>query len=168
MYIELRQGAQYWERITKQFRQTFDFADEQPTVDAALQTIKEKIFVEIPVEEANAHQCNVAIQQWMAFYNLAEDPDDDLTNINIPESEGTHIVEGSGISSDQFLKPLKIKKVNIGSPKNPKFANIRDYWDRETVMKITDLLHEYQDILPTNFSEMKGIVDDLGEMKIPL
>ena len=31
-----------------------------------------------------------------------------------------------------------------------------------------DLLHEYQDLFPTNFSEMKGIVGDLGEIKIPL
>ena len=79
----------------------------------------------------------------MACYNLAGDPDDDLTNINIPKSEGTRAIEGSGISSDQFLKPLKIKKVKIGSPKNPKFANIGDYWDEEMVEKITDLLHEY-------------------------
>ena len=35
-------------------------------------------------------------------------------------------------------------------------------------MKITDLLHEYQDLFPSNFSEMKGIVGNLGEMKIPL
>ena len=69
--------------------------------------------------------------------------------------------------SDQFLKPLKIKKVNIGSPDNPKFSNIGDYWDEETVTNITDLLHEYQDLFPTNFLEMKGIVGDLGEMKIP-
>ena len=62
----------------------------------------------------------------MACYNLARDPDDDPTNINIPESEGTREVERSGISSDQFLKRLKIKKVNIGSSENPKFANIGD------------------------------------------
>ena len=30
------------------------------------------------------------------------------------------------------------------------------------------ILHEFQDLFPTNFSEMKGIVGDLGEMKIPL
>ena len=35
-------------------------------------------------------------------------------------------------------------------------------------MNITDLLHEYQHLFPTNFSEMKGIVSDLGEMKKPL
>ena len=36
------------------------------------------------------------------------------------------------------------------------------------ISKITYLLHDFQDLFPTNFSEMKGIVGDLGEMKIPL
>ena len=63
----------------------------------------------------------------MACYNLAGDPDDDPTNINILESEGTHTIQGSDISSDQFLKSLKIKKVNIGSPENLKLTNIGDY-----------------------------------------
>ena len=57
----------------------------------------------------------MTIQQWMDCHNLAGDPDDDLTNINILELEGMCEVEGSGISSNRFLKPLKIKKVNIGS-----------------------------------------------------
>ena len=52
----------------------------------------------------------------MDFYHLAGDLDDDPTNLNILESEATRVVEGNGISSDQFLKPLKIKKLNIGSP----------------------------------------------------
>ena len=77
-------------------------------------------------------------------------------------------MKGSGLSNDKFLKPLRTKKVNIGSPENPKFANIGDYWDDETVGKITDLLHEFQDLFPTKFLEMKGIIGDLGEMKIPL
>ena len=63
----------------------------------------------------------------MACYNLARDPDVDPTNIKIPKYESTREVEGSGISSDYFLEPLKIKKVNIGSSDNPKFANIGDY-----------------------------------------
>ena len=79
----------------------------------------------------------------MTCYNISRDPDNDPTNINIPESKGSREVEGSGISSEQFIKALKIKKVNIGSEDNPKFANIRDYWDEETVAKITDILHEF-------------------------
>ena len=62
--------------------------------------IKENIFAEIPIEEANAHQCSATNQQWMDCYNLVGDPDDDPTNIKIPELEGTRVVEGTGISSD--------------------------------------------------------------------
>ena len=42
------------------------------------------------------------------------------------------------------------------------------YWDGEIVNKVTGLLHEYQELFPTNFSYMKGIVGDLGVTKIPL
>ena len=51
---------------------------------------------------------------------------------------------------------------------NPKFANFRDYSDEETMEKITNLFHEFQDLFPKNFSEMKGILGDLGEMNISL
>ena len=40
--------------------------------------------------------------------------------------------------------------------------------DKETTKKITDLLHEFQDLFLTKFSETKGILGDLGEMKILL
>ena len=104
----------------------------------------------------------------MTCYNLSNDPEDDLTNINIPQSEGSCGVEGSGISSEQFMKQLKITKVNIRLEDNPKFANIGDYWDEETVAKITDLLRELEDLFLMKLREMKGIVGDLGEMKISL
>ena len=36
------------------------------------------------------------------------------------------------------------------------------------VGNITDLLREFKDIFPTKFFELKGIVGDLGEIRIPL
>ena len=99
---------------------------------------------------------------------MGEPDDNDLLEVNIPKFEGTHRMEGLGISNDQFLSPLKVKKVNIGSQMNPKFSNIRDYWDDETIGNITELLHEFQDLFPTKFSEMKGILGDMGEIKIHL
>ena len=117
----------------------------------------------------NFNQSNATVQHWMEFYNVTSElDDDDPCEINILESECTHVVEGSGVSIDKFLNPLKKNKVNIGSPKNPKFSNIGDYWDDDIVGKITDLLHEFQDLFPMKFSEIKGIVRDLGEMNIPL
>ena len=47
-------------------------------------------------------------------------------------------------------------------------ANVRDYWDDATIDKITELLHEYQDLFPTKFTDMKGIKGNMGEMRIPL
>ena len=60
--MELRQGTQDWEEVSKQFTHTFEFVDEKPTVDAALQVIKEKIFAQVPVKEENSHQCSATIQ----------------------------------------------------------------------------------------------------------
>ena len=42
-----------------------------------------------------------------------------------------------------MTQPLKIKRVYIGTEENPKFANIGDYWDKETMETIRDLLHEF-------------------------
>ena len=68
---------------------------------------------------------------------------------------------------DSMNQLLRIRKVDIGMAENLKFANVGDYWGEETMAKITDLLHEFQDLFPTRFSGMKGILSDLGEMKIP-
>ena len=51
--MQLQQGTYDWEGLAKQFTDTFKFVDEKPTVDAVLQMIKEKIFVEISVKEEN-------------------------------------------------------------------------------------------------------------------
>jgi len=53
--------------------------------------------------------------------------------------------------------------VNIGTKVEPKFSKIGDYWDDATVDKIAELLQEYQDLFPTNFSDLKGIIGDLGD-----
>jgi len=34
--------------------------------------------------------------------------------------------------------------------------------------KIIELLHEYHDLFPTKFSDLKGTIGDLGVMKITL
>jgi hypothetical protein len=47
-------------------------------------------------------------------------------------------------------------------------ASIGDYYDEQTIESITELLHEYNDLFATTFIEMKGIVIELGEIKIPL
>jgi hypothetical protein len=47
-------------------------------------------------------------------------------------------------------------------------TNVGDYWDDATIGKIIELLHEYHDLFPTKFTDMKGIKGPMGEIKIPL
>jgi hypothetical protein len=77
-------------------------------------------------------------------------------------------VEGPSLESEAFVAPIKVKKFNIGMNDNPKMASIGDYWDEQTLERITELLHKYNDMFPTTFIEMKGIARELGEMNIPL
>ena len=65
-------------------------------------------------------------------------------------------------------QPSKIQKVNIGTEENPKFSSVGDYWDEETMERITDLLHQFQDLFPTKLLEMKEILGDHREMKTVL
>ena len=94
--------------------------------------------------------------------------DDELRNINILKTEGSRDIAAPYVPTDPMSQPLKIRKVKIGTKENPKFPNVGDYWGEETTEKIIDLLHEFQDLFPTKFSEMKEILGDIGEMKIPL
>jgi hypothetical protein len=43
---------------------------------------------------------------------------------------------------------IKTKKHNIGTEEAPKMAIIGDYWDKETITQVVDLLKEYEDLFP--------------------
>ena len=92
----------------------------------------------------------IQLQDALECYNFASEPeeeDEDPRNINIPESEGTHDVDGPKLETPAITEPLKTK-INIGTDTEPKFSSIGDYWNDDTVGQIVDLLHEYQDLFP--------------------
>ena len=72
----------------------------------------------------------------MEYYNVSGGPEDDdeLWNINIPNTEGIRDVVALNVPTDPMTQPLNIKKVNIGIDENTKFANVGDYWDEETMV----------------------------------
>lgn len=63
---------------------------------------------------------------------------------------------------------MKTKQVNIGTEAEPECAKIGGYRENTTVDKVFELLHEYQDLFPTKFMDLKGIIRDLRVMKITL
>jgi hypothetical protein len=156
--------------MTQNFVATFFFESQHPMVDQALQVVRQKLFEEAPnlTLEQDEDEWNAPLQKMQGCYNINADEDDDPMNVNIIEIEGQRDVEGPGVKLYFIGQPIKIKKVNIGTEKTPKLANVGDYWDDATIDKIIELLHQYQDLFPTKFTNMKCIKGPMGEMKMPL
>jgi hypothetical protein len=57
--------------------------------------------------------------------------------VNITKTEGQRNIEGPGVELPFIEQLIKIKKVNIGTEKEPNLANVGDYWDDATIDKIT-------------------------------
>jgi hypothetical protein len=66
----------------------------------------------------------MTVQKLLECYNVAKEEHDeeDPRNLKVPETEGERIVEGLELESIAYTQPIKMKKVNIGMTKNPKFA----------------------------------------------
>jgi len=160
--------------LLKEFICTFDGETDRqfPAIDSALQVVMRMIWSE-PIKKHEVEEEKM-VKQAMVCYKLAieegdaEDHNEELHHIEIPETIGERDVQGPKLQNLDITQPLQITQVNIGTEDQPKFAKIGGYWDEETVSKITELLKEYQEIFPTKFSEMKGIVGALGVMRIPL
>ena len=158
-----------WEELIFFFAQTFSFTDTNLDVKNTLHIIRDVVLKVVPVAYPVNPHAHCHLQSMMECYNVSGEPqdDDELWNINIPEIEGSRDVAMPDVPTGPMSHSLKIRKVNIGTKENPKFSSVWDYWDEETMERIIDLQHEFQDLFSTKFSEMKGILGDFEEMKIP-
>ena len=154
MAVELHRTITTWEELSIFFAEMFSFQDANPEVCNALHIIRNVVLKFIPVTYPVDPHAHCSIQSMMTCYNLSGEPEDDdeLWNVNILESEGTCDVAALDISTNSMSQPLRIRKVNIGLEENPKFDNVEDYWGEDTMAKIMDLLHEFQDLFSTRFS----------------
>jgi hypothetical protein len=156
--------------MTQNFVTTFLFKLQYPTVDQALQVVRQKLFQEassLPLEQEE-DEWTMPLWKLQGCYNINVDEDDDPRKVNIVETEGQRDVEGLEVELPFIGMLIKIMKVNIGIDQTPKLANVEDYWDVATIDKIIELLHEYQDLFPIKFIDMKGIKGPMGDMRIPL
>ena len=170
METELYHGTSEWDILCEGFIMTFNFEDKFDCIDKVLQEVKAAIF-KIPRDHLELIQPdrNTQLSHVLECYNLTvEEEDEDPRKINILEIEGHREVEGPQIENPDITTPLKMKQVNIGIEEEHKFVKVGDYWDDMTVDKVTKLLCEYHDLFPPKFIELKGIIGDLGVMKIML
>lgn len=98
----------------------------------------------------------------------AKEEDKDPRNITIPEIKGHRKVDGLHIENPDMTVPLRTIQENIGTKVEPKFVKIGDYCNDAMLEKVAELLRDYQDLFPTNFSDLKGIIGYLGVMRITL
>ena len=109
------------------FLLTFAFEYEYPGVDQSLQVIKSKIFEDCTISVPAQPEWDIQLEEALECYNFTSelgDEDEDPRNTNIPDSEGTRDVWGPQLEIPAITEPIKIKKINIGTDAEPKFASI--------------------------------------------
>lgn len=63
---------------------------------------------------------------------------------------------------------IKVKEYNISIEGQPKMAKIGDYWSEQHTTKIINLLKEYPYVFTRDYKYLKGLVKEIGYMKINL
>ena len=63
---------------------------------------------------------------------------------------------------------IKTKEFNISRYYRPKMVRVGDYRSEKQTVDIVDLLKEYQDVFSRDYKYLKGLVAEMGEMKIEL
>lgn len=168
---KLYHGMSEWDILRKRFLLTFTFEDRWwDTVDDVLQAVKTTIF-EIPQEPIELIQPEWATQMSYALecYNVnTEEDDKDPRKVDIPETEGYREVQGPLIEDPNITALVKTKQVNIGTEAEPKYVMLGNYWDDAMVDKVVELFCKYQDLFLTKIADLKGIIGDLGMMRITL
>jgi len=168
--MELHHGKVEWDILREGFLMTFSFEGRFDNIDEVPLEVKAMI-LQILQDPSELVQLDWSTQlcHLLEHYNMNyEGEDDDPWNINILETKGCCQIEGPQIENLDITTPLKTRKVNISTEAKPKFAKIEDYWDDAIVDKVYELLCEYQDLFPPKFLDLKGIIGDLGVIKITL
>jgi hypothetical protein len=85
-----------WDGMVQRFKVTFTFEHEPPLLDETLEAMRTNIFskegsMEV-VSMCNAHRSSMTLHELLKCYNVAKEyqEEDDLRNIQIPETEGEH------------------------------------------------------------------------------
>jgi hypothetical protein len=95
-YLELKMHRETtrWEELIQRFKIMFTFEHESPSIDAVLQVIRAKIFLEEEMMEVilvcNEHRAKMVVCNILECYNVAkkEYDEEDPKNVQIPKTEG--------------------------------------------------------------------------------
>ena len=99
------------------FVHTFSLKDANPDVHNALQLIHNVVLKIVPVAYPVDPHVHCHNHSMIECYNVSGGPEDDdeLQNINIPETKGSRNFATLDILTDPMNQLLKIRKSNIGT-----------------------------------------------------
>ena len=63
---------------------------------------------------------------------------------------------------------VKNREFDISNDDRPKIEKNGDYWSEAQTIEITNLLKEFQDVFARDYKDLKGLVHEMGEMKIDI
>ena len=61
---------------------------------------------------------------------------------------------------------VKTREFDISNDDRPKMEKIGDYWSEAQTIEIVNLLKEFQDLFSRDYTDLEGLVHEMGEMKI--
>ena len=76
--------------------------------------------------------------------------------------------DATKLKEENKMDPGEFIKVNIGTAKDPKIVKIGKGTNEEERKKLTNVLHEYMDVLAFSYDELKGYREDVMQHIIPL
>jgi hypothetical protein len=126
--LEMHKETTNWDELTQRFKIKFTFENELPLIDVAFQAIRNNIFsgqgpMDV-VHVCSAHRASMIVHEILEHYNVGKEDQDEEhpRNIQIPENEGEHVVEGPELGSVACAQPSRMHKDNIGTKVNMKFV----------------------------------------------
>ena len=63
---------------------------------------------------------------------------------------------------------IKTKEFDISNDERPKMARIGNYQSEEKMTEIVNLMKEFQDLFARDYKYIKGLVHEMGGMKIKI
>ena len=63
---------------------------------------------------------------------------------------------------------VKTKEFDISNDDRPKMEKIGDYQSEEQRTEIVNLMKEFQDVFARDYKDLKGLVHEMGKMKIDI
>ena len=140
---ELHWAIATWTNIVHDFHVTFKFEVESIQLEKALQIMHDIIFaIKLKGNTTNTplcpyHRTKQSSRDLVKCYkvDIESDDDEDLRNLNIPETEGERQVAIPSFGNDEldYTKTMRTTQVNIGIEEKPKVATIGDYWDKNII-----------------------------------